>query len=95
MDLRLFASAFAAVFLAELGDKTQLAALTLSASSARPWTVFLASSLALVLSAGLAVLAGGWLTRHVSPLWLQRIAGATFVLLGLWTLWRSGAAESS
>jgi putative Ca2+/H+ antiporter (TMEM165/GDT1 family) len=90
VDLRLFASTFATIFLAELGDKTQLATLTLSASHRAPWTVFLASALALAATSAVAVLAGGFVTRYVSPLWLARVAGALLILIGLWTLWNAG-----
>lgn len=90
MDLSLFASTFLAVFLAELGDKTQLATLTISAGNRQPLTVFLASSAALVASAAMAVLAGGAITKVVSPQWLARIAGLVLILMGAWTLWRAG-----
>jgi Ca2+/H+ antiporter, TMEM165/GDT1 family len=90
MDPRLFAATFAAVFLAELGDKTQLATMTLTAAHQRPWTVFVASALALVASTALAVAAGTFVTRYVSPVWLARLAGALFIVMGVLTLWRAG-----
>lgn len=83
MDWKLFASTFAAVFVAELGDKTQLAALSLSAGSASKWTVFAGSAVALVLSSALAVGAGDLVSRVVSPIWLRRAAGVIFVVLGV------------
>lgn len=83
MDLRLFASTFAAIFVAELGDKTQLAALSLSAGSASKWTVFAASAAALVLSSAIAVAVGEGLSRVVSPIWLKRAAGVIFVAMGV------------
>lgn len=82
MDWKLFASTFAAVFLAEMGDKTQLATMSLAASGSR-WVVFGASALALVATSALAVLAGDIVARYVSPLWVRRAAGALFVVLGL------------
>ncbi|MCA9600067.1 MAG: TMEM165/GDT1 family protein [Myxococcales bacterium] len=82
MDLKLLASTFAAVFLAELGDKTQLATLTLAAGSKSRLAVFVGSALALTATSAIAVLAGDALTRVVSPLWLRRIAGVAFLLLG-------------
>jgi putative Ca2+/H+ antiporter (TMEM165/GDT1 family) len=90
MDGRLFVSTFFAVLLAELGDKTQVATLTLSAAHRAPWTLFAASALALVLSSGVAVLAGGFLARWISPVWLARVAGAILIVLGAWTLWNAG-----
>lgn len=92
MDWSLFASTFAAIFLAELGDKTQVATLTLSAGSRAPWTVFLASALALVATSALAVVGAGFVTRFVSSLWLERIAGLVLLVMGVWTLWHAGRA---
>jgi len=83
VDTKLFLSTFVAIFIAELGDKTQLAALSLSAGSRSKWVVFAASSLALVASSAIAVAAGEAVSRFVSPLWLRRIAGVVFVALGV------------
>jgi putative Ca2+/H+ antiporter (TMEM165/GDT1 family) len=82
MDWKLFASTFAAIFLAELGDKTQLATLSLAGSGSR-WVVFAGSALALVASSALAVLGGEALARLVPPHWIKRLAGALFVVLGV------------
>ena len=90
MDFSVFVSTFVVVFLAELGDKTQVATLTLSAESHAPWTVFLASASALAATSALAVLGGGFVTRYVSTVWLERGAGAVLVGMGVWTLWTSG-----
>ena len=81
MDRQLLASPFAAVFFAELGDKTQLATLTLAASGSR-WTVFLGSALALVASSAVAVLAGEAVARTVPPIWIRRGAGMIFLIMG-------------
>jgi len=83
MDFRLLASTFVAIFVAELGDKTQLATLSLSASSASRLSVFVGSALALVASSALAVLGGELVARWVSPLTLRRLAGAVFLVLGV------------
>lgn len=72
------------VFLAELGDKTQLAALLLSAESGRPLIVFLGSSLALISSSLVGVLLGRWLARVIPADQLERLAGLLMVALGLW-----------
>ncbi len=83
MDPKIFFTALATVFFAELGDKTQLATLSLAAGSRGKWAVFLGSSLALVATSAIAVLAGEGISRFVSPIWLKRIAGAAFVVLGV------------
>ncbi|HEY7496421.1 MAG TPA: TMEM165/GDT1 family protein [Candidatus Tectomicrobia bacterium] len=90
MDMRLFATVFATVFMAELGDKTQLATLLYAAEGQHPrWTVFLAAAAALVLTSALGVLAGGVVARYVSPRVLAWVAGLGFIIIGLWTLARS------
>ena len=82
-DWRAFLAAFGAVFVAELGDKTQLATLSMSAGQTSKWAVFLGSALALCATSAIAVVGGGLITRVVSPLWLRRIAGAVFLGMGL------------
>lgn len=72
------------VFLAELGDKTQLAALLLSAESGRPVVVFIGASLALISSSLVGVLLGRWLSRVLPPAQLERLAGILMLALGLW-----------
>ena len=56
MDLRVLLTTFGVIFLAEMGDKTQLAAMTMAADSKKPWAVFIGASLALVAVSGLGVL---------------------------------------
>jgi putative Ca2+/H+ antiporter (TMEM165/GDT1 family) len=80
---------FAAVFVAELADKTQLATLALAAESPSRLGVFIGSATALASTSLLAVLAGGAISRVVPPAHLQRAAGALFVAMGAWMLWRS------
>lgn len=82
MDWKLFLSTFGAIFVAELGDKTQLAALSLSAGSNSKWVVFFGSALALVTSSAIAVAMGEGISRVVSPLVLRRLAGVIFIGLG-------------
>jgi putative Ca2+/H+ antiporter (TMEM165/GDT1 family) len=92
MDWKLLGSTFVAIFVAELGDKTQLATLTLAAGGgpAARWIVFAGAALALVASSALAVLGGEVVARFVSPVWLRRIAGVVFVALGALYLFRGG-----
>ena len=81
MDWKLFATTFAAIFLAEMGDKTQLATMSLSAGSSR-WVVFLAAAAALVTTSAVAVLAGEAVARVVPPIWVRRGAGVLFLAIG-------------
>ena len=90
MDWKLFLTTFGAVFLAELGDKTQLATLGFAAEGHSRLTVFAGSAAALVTTSLIAVLAGGVVARYVSPQLLTRGAGVLFVVLGIWTLARPG-----
>ena len=82
MDWKLFAVTFGAVFIAELGDKTQLAALAFTADSKRPWTTFAAASLALVLATAIGVAAGTLLGRWINPAWVRRGSAVLFILIG-------------
>ena len=74
MDLSLLISTFLTVFLAELGDKTQLATVALSGTSDRPLAVFLGSSTALVLASLLGAMAGGSIASLIPTEWLQLLA---------------------
>lgn len=90
MELKLFATVFGAIFIAELGDKTQLATLLFAADKdVSRWLVFLAASSALVVCAGLGVLLGGVISQWVSEKTLSYIAGAGFIAIGLLTLIRA------
>ena len=87
MDLRLLGTVFATVFLAELGDKTQLSTmLYASGAGNQKWTVFAGSALALVVSAGLGTFAGSLLGERLNPRLLSRIAGGAFIVVGAWTI---------
>jgi putative Ca2+/H+ antiporter (TMEM165/GDT1 family) len=87
MDLKLFALVFGTVFLAELGDKTQLATLLFAAREDTPlMTVFLAASAALILCSALGVLAGGLVATYVDPKVLSYVAGVGFIVIGAWTI---------
>jgi Ca2+/H+ antiporter, TMEM165/GDT1 family len=83
MDWKLLVSTFVSIFVAEIGDKTQLATLSLSAGGKSRLAVFAGSALALCATSAIAVLAGEGITRVISPVWLRRIAGAVFVVMGL------------
>jgi putative Ca2+/H+ antiporter (TMEM165/GDT1 family) len=85
--MRAFLSVFATVFLAEIGDKTQLATM-LFASEAKvsKWVIFAGSASALVLAAAIGVLVGAQLERFISPRTLKIVAGIGFIAIGGWTL---------
>ena len=88
MDWKTAGIVFGTVFLAELGDKTQLATLFFSAN--RPdsrWVVFFAAATALVVACAIGVLAGSVLGRFIDPRHLTLIAGVGFIAIGLWTVW--------
>jgi len=90
MNTQLFLTVISSVFLAELGDKTQLATMLYAARSpGDKWTVFAGSALALVFASAMGVLAGEAISRAVEPRMLTRIAGVGFVVIGLWTLARA------
>ena len=90
MDLKVLLTVFIAVFIAELGDKTQLATLLFAADKeVSKWTVFLGASSALVVAAGIGVLAGGLIAQYVSERYLHYIAGVGFIGIGIWTLARA------
>jgi putative Ca2+/H+ antiporter (TMEM165/GDT1 family) len=84
--LKTFGTIFLTVFVAEIGDKTQLATMLFAAEGRGKWLVFAAAALALVLAAAIGVLVGGQVERWVSPRTLKVIAGIGFVAIGLWTL---------
>ena len=83
MDWKIFGTAFLTLFLAELGDKTQLAVITMSANTESKVAVFLGASLALVLVSLLGVLVGGILSQFIPVEWLQRIVAIAFIVIGV------------
>ena len=83
MDWKIFGTAFVTLFLAELGDKTQLAIITMTSSTDSKLAVFLGASLALVVVSGLAVVFGGVLSAYIPTEWLQRIVAAAFIIIGV------------
>jgi putative Ca2+/H+ antiporter (TMEM165/GDT1 family) len=87
VDLKLFATVFSTIFVAELGDKTQLATLLYASDAANPnLTVFAASAAALVMTSALGVFAGSIVAEYVSPNVVRWIAGGGFIAVGLWIL---------
>jgi Ca2+/H+ antiporter, TMEM165/GDT1 family len=83
MDLRVLLTTFGIIFLAEMGDKTQLAAMTMSAQTKRPWAVFLGASVALAAVSALGVLVGSVIGDYVPLDWIKRGAALAFIVIGV------------
>ena len=90
MEFKVLVTVFSAVFIAELGDKTQLATLLFAADKeVSKLTVFFGASLALIVATAIGVLAGGAISQYISEKFLNYLAGAGFILIGLWTLFNA------
>ena len=86
MDLKILSTVFTAVFIAELGDKTQLATMLFASDKdTSKWTVFAGASLALIATSALGVVAGTFVSQYVSEKVLHYAAGAGFIAIGVWT----------
>ena len=87
MDLKILATVFTAIFIAELGDKTQLATMLFAADKeVSKITIFVGASLALILASAIGVLAGSVISQHVSERYLNYVAGIGFISIGVWTV---------
>ena len=84
MIINLLISSFITIFIAELGDKTQLATLMLSAESGRPRIVFLGSSFALLCSSIAGVLIGKWISTKISKEKFSLYTGILMTLVSVW-----------
>ncbi len=91
IDWRILASTFGLIFLAELGDKTQLAAIAMTAESKSPLAVFIGAVLALALVTLIGVAIGGTLTRLIPAQYVRKGAGALFILVGALMLVAKGS----
>ncbi|MEB2284571.1 MAG: UPF0016 family membrane protein [Polyangiaceae bacterium UTPRO1] len=90
MDLRFFLTVFSTVFLAELGDKTQLATFLYAADGNHSkLTVFVGAASALIVTSAMGVALGSAVSQYVSPRILSWLAGAGFVAIGIWTIVRA------
>lgn len=88
--MKLFATVFAAIFIAELGDKTQLATLLFaSRDGSNLGTIFIAASAALIATTAIGVLAGAVISNYIEPRYLAYIAGIGFIFIGVWTIWQA------
>jgi Ca2+/H+ antiporter, TMEM165/GDT1 family len=86
MDLKVMMTTFGMIFLAELGDKTQLATFAFAAENKTKLAVFIGSAGALILTSLLAVVFGSAISRFIPPNVIKMGAGGLFVVLGLWML---------
>jgi putative Ca2+/H+ antiporter (TMEM165/GDT1 family) len=88
MEWKIFATVFAAVFVAEMADKTQLVTLLFATDKAvSKWLVFFGSASALILTSAIGVLAGSLLSQVINVKVMSVVAGAGFILIGIWTLY--------
>ena len=83
MDWRVILTTFGVIFLAELGDKTQLAAMTLAAQTRRPWAVLIGASIALACVSAIGVAVGGILGEYLPLVWIKRAAAGAFIIIGV------------
>jgi len=90
MDWKILTTVFVTVFIAEMGDKTQLATMLFATDrDVSKWSVFFAASAALVATSAIGVLAGSVISQYISEKQLHYIAGVGFLIIGLWTLWKA------
>jgi putative Ca2+/H+ antiporter (TMEM165/GDT1 family) len=82
MDWQTFAATFGAIFLAEMGDKTQLAAVTMAAQSGKPWAVLAGASVAMIGASAIGVIAGAALGTTLPVDWVKRAAAFVFIAIG-------------
>ena len=83
MDWRVFLTTFGVIFLAEMGDKTQLAAMTMAAQSKKPWAVLIGASLTLACVSAIGVVVGGTLGHYLPLVWIKRAAAVAFIAIGV------------
>ncbi len=90
MEWKVLATVFWVVFVAELGDKTQLATMLFAADKQiSKFTIFFAASLALILTSAIGVMAGAAISQYISERTLRYVAGTGFIAIGVWTFLRA------
>lgn len=90
MDWKIFLTIFASVFIAELGDKTQLATMLFAADKeVNKYTVFFAASAALIVASAIGVLAGSLMSEYINEKYLHYVAGVGFIAIGAFTLYNA------
>ncbi|HKP71641.1 MAG TPA: TMEM165/GDT1 family protein [Pyrinomonadaceae bacterium] len=83
MEWKIILTTFGVIFLAEMGDKTQLAAMTMAAETRRPWAVLVGATLALACVSALGVAVGGLLGNYLPLVLIKRVAAVAFILIGV------------
>ena len=83
MDWHVIWTTFGVIFLAEMGDKTQLAAMTMAAETKRPWAVLVGASLALAVVSAIGIVVGGTLGHYLPLVWIKRASAAAFIVIGV------------
>jgi putative Ca2+/H+ antiporter (TMEM165/GDT1 family) len=83
MDWRVILTTFGVIFLAEFGDKTKLAAMTLEVQTRRPWAVLISASIALACVSAIGVAVGGLLGEYLPLAWIKRAAAVAFIIIGV------------
>jgi putative Ca2+/H+ antiporter (TMEM165/GDT1 family) len=82
MDWRVVVTTFGVIFLAEMGDKTQLAAMMMAAQTRRPWAVLIGASVALACVSAIGIAVGGLLSEYLPIVWIKRSAAIAFIVIG-------------
>jgi Ca2+/H+ antiporter, TMEM165/GDT1 family len=83
MDWRVIITTFGVIFLAEMGDKTQLAAMTMAADTKKPLAVLIGASVALACVSAIGVTVGGLLGHYLPIVWIKRAAAVAFIAIGV------------
>lgn len=86
MDWQIFSATFVTIFTAEIGDKTQFAAMAAASQTKSVGSVLLATIIALAVAGRLGVIAGSLLSRYIDPIKMKYFSGSTFILMGIWIL---------
>ena len=95
MEWKLFATVFGAIFIAEMADKTQLVTMLFAADKdVSKWTIFLGSASALVLASAIGVAAGALLSQFINARMMSMLAGAGFVVIGLFTFYHGWVSSN-
>ncbi len=92
MDWKLFTATFATIFIAEIGDKTQFAAMAATSQTRSTMTVLLATVCALAIAGSLGVAGGTILSKYIDPEKLKYVSGTAFILMGVWILFKKSGS---